>query len=319
VYVDKIRFINIPNIGERLVRCAGGHRCNRTHFKPILKLSDDSIIQASNNISFDNLMFGSIPEYNPMQTFTPATNGERSNSFTFTVPDPSVLNNDCQVLLSCESQGFCHNSISMVYLVGQRSDNDEYILIFADCVAPGTINAKLLGSVPCNEDIPVDCDNQPIAPPNPTPSCNYLGKTQANISFANINIPFESIGDQDLIDQLLVLIYNNPHTVPITTTINSITADPYLIGTINETIQVFIIMSILNNGDDTFDVQIGLNILQTASAYPFVYSVSFIETLSSTDGFCTYTKADGQAQTGNGISSPAYTGDGNEDIEVIFL
>jgi hypothetical protein len=173
-YLDTIRTVNVPNIGKRLVRCAGGHKCNRTHFRPKLKLSDNSIVLPSNNISLDNIDgiypgYPSVPQYYPVQGFEPQNNRERSDSFTFTVSDPSLLDNTCEVYLECLSpNNVCHTGVTMIFLVGQRSDNDEYVLIFADCLAPGSINGEFLGSVPCNDDPPVDCD-PPTPPPTPTP------------------------------------------------------------------------------------------------------------------------------------------------------
>jgi hypothetical protein len=157
-YVDRIKRVDVPNIGQRVVRCAGGHRCNRTVFMPKLELSDSSVIEASNIISMDNLP--RFPNYTPQQNaifdsaFTP---GEVGDSFTFTVPNPALLDNTCLFSLECLLP-FCHNGVTMVFLVGQRSDNDEYVLLFADCVAPGAINAEFLGSIPCNDDDPpIEC------------------------------------------------------------------------------------------------------------------------------------------------------------------
>jgi len=174
-YLDNIKEVDIPNIGKQLVRCAGGHRCNRTHFRPKLKLNDNTIVEPSNNISLDNIdniypNAGSIPQYYPVEGFIPKGYGERSDSFTFTVSDPSLLDNTCEVYLECLSPGGCHASVTMIFLVGQRSDNDEYVLIFADCVAPGTLNAEFLGSVPCNDDPPIDCEEVPPPPPPPPTS-----------------------------------------------------------------------------------------------------------------------------------------------------
>jgi hypothetical protein len=181
-YLDTIRNVNVPNIGERLVRCAGGHRCNRTHFRPKLKLSDNSIVLPSNNISLDNIDgiypgYPSVPQYYPVQGFEPQNAGERSDSFTFTLDDPSLLNNECEFYLECLFlNNFCHTSVTMIFLVGQRSDNDEYVLIFADCVSPGDINAKFVGSVPCNNnEPPVDCEPPPPPPTlTPPPSGDVL-------------------------------------------------------------------------------------------------------------------------------------------------
>lgn len=316
-YLDQIRKIHIPNIGERLVRCAGGHRCNRTHFKPKLILSDSTVIYGSNNISLDNAGV-SVPSYNPID-FDQISDGERSDSFTFVVPDPSLLNTDCNVELECLYPG-CHTGVVMIFLVGQRSDTDEYVLLFADCVAPGSFNSKFLGSIPCNDlDPPNKCSPTTPPPPPPPPNCNYTSKTQAEITFENINIPFETMGDQDLIDQLLLLIYNGPHIMPLTNVdSNGISTDQYLIGTVSDTIQVILYFGAVTDGLGNLDVYVGLNVIQTASAYPYAYGISFNGTVPD-NNLCNFDKIDGQlTEWGNGISNPRQTGNGSESVSVVL-
>jgi hypothetical protein len=327
-YVDRIKKVDIPNIGPRLVRCAGGHRCNRTHFRPQLKLSDNSVINASNNISMDNVLgrpeeYPSVPQINPIfdSSFMP---GEVGDSFTFNVPDPTLLDNTGTVALECLSSTICHTSVTMIFLVGQRTDNDEYVLLFADCVAPGNINAQLLGSVPCNDDDqPVDCcyygglsDCSPTPPPI---NCSYLQKTAASITFTNIDIPLESMGSQDLVDDLEALIYNGPHIVQFTqVNQDGILSDPYLIGTISGVLQVFVFFNAVTDGLGNLTANATLNIINIASAYPYVYAVSFIETVLVSN-LCDLSKADGRVSGGDGISGATYTGNGDEEVDIQFI
>ena len=319
-YVDRIKTVDVPNIGSRLVRCAGGHRCNRTHFRPELKLSDTSTVIASNNISMDNISgypeYPSIPQINPIfdPSFTP---GEVADSFTFTVSDPTLLDNTVTLSLECLS-GFCHTSVTMVFLVGQIADNDEYVLLFADCVAPGNINAKFLGSVPCNdEDQPVDCSPPP--PPPPPPDCSYLQKTAASITFSNIDIPLESMGSQELVDDLQALIYNGPHIIQFTNVgPNGISSDMYLIGTISGVLKVFLIFNAVADELGNLTPTTTINIINIGSPYPYVYAVSFIETVSVSN-LCDLSVTGGQVVGGDGISGASYTGNGDEEVDIQFI
>lgn len=169
-YVAAIRDVQIPNIGPKRARCGGGHACNRTVFQPQLKLNDNSYVYASNYVSLDNV--GGHPAFNPIPGWTPINGLDRADSFTFTV-DPTKIDDTCQVFLVCKTGGSCHNDVTMMCLVGQRSDNDEYVLIFADCVAPGNLSTSFLGDNPCNEEeLPNPCvtpTDTPPPPPTQTP------------------------------------------------------------------------------------------------------------------------------------------------------
>lgn len=161
-YVSQVREVEVPNIGLRRTRCGGGHSCNFTVFRPRLKLNDNSTILASNPIRLDNV--GRNNPFNPVPGWVAVNGYDRADSFTFTV-DPSKIDNTCQVFLDC-ALGTCHNDVTMIFLVGQRSDNDEYVLIFGDCVAPGNLSTSFLGDVPCNEGD----DPNPCITPTPTPT-----------------------------------------------------------------------------------------------------------------------------------------------------
>jgi hypothetical protein len=208
----------------------------------------------------------------------------------------------------------------MIFLVGQRTDNDEYVLLFADCVAPGNINARFLGSVPCNdEDEPVDCSPPPTATPTPPPDCSYLQKTAASITFTNIDIPLESMGSQELVDDLEALIYNGPHIVQFTqVSQDGISSDPYLIGTISGVLQVFVIFNAVTDGLGNLTANADLNIINIASAYPYVYALSFIKTVSVSN-LCYLSQAGGQVSGGDGISGASYTGNGEEAVDIQFI
>lgn len=165
-YLDSRREVFIPKIEKYLpVRCAGGHRCNRATFMPRLRTEDGATIAASNRISLDNLP--DFPAYTA--PIAPVPNNvlgeyERSDSFTFTVNDTSLLDNSTNVILACDETGPCHDSITMIFLVGQRADNDEYVLIFSSCVAPGKLDKNFLGDSECT----TPCEE--INPPAPLPS-----------------------------------------------------------------------------------------------------------------------------------------------------
>lgn len=197
VYVSTIQDVNIPNIGLKRARCAGGHVCNRTHFQPRLKLNDNSIVLSSNPISLDNLNYTGgqsfdVPPYQPFANL--AGIKSRSDSFTFTI-NPALLDDTCVFSLGCLSGPFCHNGVTMIWLVGQRADNDEYVLLFEDCVAPGPVNGKFIGHPPCNnDDPPVDCE----PPPPPPPTGDYLFCCYPVDEYGNVINPAVATGDEPL-------------------------------------------------------------------------------------------------------------------------
>lgn len=195
VYVDYPTTIDIPNIGPQVTRCSGGHACSRTHFQPRLKLKNGSTIYSSNPISMDNF----DPSLDVMQymPFVTLSGRNRSDSFTFTGFDPILIDDSCVFSLDCLSitEYGCHSGVTMIWLVGQRADNDEYVLLFADCVAPGPVNGKFIGHPPCNnDDPPVDCE----PPPPPPPTGDYLFCCYPVDEFGNVINPASATGDEPL-------------------------------------------------------------------------------------------------------------------------
>lgn len=83
---------------------------------------------------------------------------DRSDTFTFTLSDPSVLAN-ASLTLDCELK-YCHSSVTFVVLVGEQKETNEKVLLFASCVAPSSVDAgKLIGVIDCPAGPPDPCYN----------------------------------------------------------------------------------------------------------------------------------------------------------------
>ena len=81
---------------------------------------------------------------------------DRSDTFTFTLPDPSVLVN-ASLTLDCKL-AYCHDSVTFIVLVGERLDTNEKVLLFASCVAPSSVDVgKLIGVIDCPDGPPDPC------------------------------------------------------------------------------------------------------------------------------------------------------------------
>jgi hypothetical protein len=308
-YVDTLRDVEIPNIGNIPVLCGGGHFCCRTEFTPTL-LMGDNVIVANTIINLNNLENCEQSTTN-VPGFVDLTGYERSSSFQFNGINPALLATS-RFLLSCNLQD-CHNSVTMVVLVIKNLATNEYEIILNTCVPAclevdiGTIKIPAGTPVPCNSQPGEDCEPPP-------PNCNYLDKTYAVITFDDLSIPIEALGSQELKDQIDD-IANATVIMPLLVSENGISADPILMGTVSGSIQILAYFSALNDGLGNLNIQIGLNVLQTASAYPFLYALNFIGSIVLDDA-CSFNKLNGQTSTGNGISLPSYTGNGFESVFV---
>lgn len=194
-YVNSPRSVPVPGFGNLPVTCWGGHGCCRTKFKPKIITSSGQTIVANRNISMDNLP-GLTPNINcssssqiPVPTFTPLSPFDRSDTFSFIVPDPSVLSTS-EFYLEC-LENYCHNGVTMVFLVGETLSGDP-VLLFAGCVTPTIEGAKPIGTTDCDtESEPVLCNPPPPPPPPPTPTsptqppCTPLSE----VSSVNVSMP----------------------------------------------------------------------------------------------------------------------------------
>lgn len=195
-YVDTPRSVPVPGFGDLPVTCWGGHGCCSTKFKPKIVTSTGQTIVANRNISMDNLTGPAAQHYGcsgnsqiPTTGFVPSSNYERSDTFSFIVPDPSVLSTS-EFYLEC-LEDYCHTGVTMVFLVGETLGGDP-VLLFAGCVTPTIEGAKPIGTVDCDtESEPVLCNPPPPPPPPPTPTsptqppCTPLSE----VSSVNVSMP----------------------------------------------------------------------------------------------------------------------------------
>lgn len=309
-YVQNIRTVNIPEIGEVEALCAGGHVCCRTEFTPTLIIGSN-LIPADSNINLNNVGDCDQSE-NPIPGFVDMTGYDRSSAFVFNGVDSSQLS-DAKFFLSCNLSD-CHNGVTMVVLVAQNLDTSEYEIIFSDCV-PACLEVNI-GTIKVPEGSPIPCE--PIDDPTectpPPPNCDYTEKTFAFVQFTNIDIPLEATGTEEL-RQDLIDIASSPVTIPFSFVGEpGISADPVVMGSVGS-INVIAYFSAVNNGLGYLDISIALNILQTASAYPYIYGINLSHQVAIDDA-CNFNQGNGQVETGGGISAPFYTGNGNEEVFV---
>jgi hypothetical protein len=170
-YVHDMKNSNIyvPGIGSVLSICGGGHVCNRTIFTPKLILNNNSFVLANKNINLNNSSF-SGPVSSPIEGHNHSNLLDRSDVFEFNISDTSLLSG-AKLTLDCATN-FCHTGVTMLVLVG-TTINEENILLFSSCSAPGKI--KDIGTIDCPGDI-VCCDEDNLATrcpdlsPSPTPT-----------------------------------------------------------------------------------------------------------------------------------------------------
>jgi formylglycine-generating enzyme required for sulfatase activity len=130
-YKDAMGSETIPGVGSVSSPCAGGHICNRTDFMPKLVTSGGTIL-SSNAISMNN---GS-------------TGGDVSDTFSFTINDPTVFNNQVDITLECLTSGGCHNGVTWVILTWTDPVTSSSYIVFNDCVVPGSLDGI---SIECSD------------------------------------------------------------------------------------------------------------------------------------------------------------------------
>lgn len=156
-YRNSDSFVSIPGFGQLKTPCYGGHICNRTDFIPQIITPSQTII--ASQISLNNSPGG----------------GDRTQNFTFTIDDASILKDGASILLKCVGQN-CHTGVTWVVLTANI--NNTTTILFNSCVLPDSIS---------NLDFKcIDC-------------CNWDGN--GSIQFDNIcnglnkSIKFQKIAD----------------------------------------------------------------------------------------------------------------------------
>lgn len=148
--------VNIPGIGSLMSKCAGGHVCNRTDFLPQL-ITPTQTIDAQ-PISLNN---AGLNDKNVSATFS------------FDIPDSSILKDGASIRLKCLSPNGCHTGVTWIVLTTEKDGTTS--LLFNSCVVPNQLEALVF-----------ECDN----------CCDWDGSNY--IGFAcddkTYNLPFYKIG-----------------------------------------------------------------------------------------------------------------------------
>lgn len=167
-YLDSVQEVNIPDIGNVKASCGGGHACCGTLFRPTLVFSNNSKLEANRNVCMDNVGPRICPNDGSQMPVPGFVGGqyERSDMFEFVLDNPSSLV-DARLELVCQYRG-CHSGVTFVVLVGETVDTNEKVILFSSCVAPGSVNSKVIGTIDCDNE-PVPCEPPPT-PTSPTPT-----------------------------------------------------------------------------------------------------------------------------------------------------
>lgn len=166
-YLESVQEVNIPDIGNVKASCGGGHVCCGTLFRPTLVFLNNSTLSANRNICMDN--FSTCKNDGsqiPVPGFVRSAYYERSDTFEFVLDNPSSLSN-ARLELVCQYGG-CHSGVTFVVLVGETADTNTKVVLFSSCVAPGSVNSKVIGTIDCDNE-PVPCEPPPTPTPTPTP------------------------------------------------------------------------------------------------------------------------------------------------------
>lgn len=165
-YTDSLRDVNVPNIGTRKTTCGGGHSCCRTDFIP--KIITPNGMYSGTSFDMNNL--NACPTGStPVPGFTPDTPYERSAYFTITIPNINTVINTSLFLLTCDSNGGCHNGVTMIFLVAEDAVTSDSYLIFASCVGVGCADPLPIGTV----TNPAGPESECVVPsPQPVAKCD---------------------------------------------------------------------------------------------------------------------------------------------------
>lgn len=170
-YLDYIREVNIPNVGNRRVMCAGGHYCCSTNFTPRI-FTPNGIYQG---LPFDmNNLPECVTNSVAVDGFVPQNSYEISAYFTINIPDINSEISNALFMLNCNTEYGCHNGITMIFLVAEDATTDESYVIFASCVSVGCTGVPI-GTINSSNNDPVFCENED--PENPVGDCNDMTVT----------------------------------------------------------------------------------------------------------------------------------------------
>jgi hypothetical protein len=137
------RTVNIPGIGPTQIKCAGGHVCNRTNFVPRLILN--SVTLDAQPITVNNANDG----------------GDRDDTFTFNIPDITLLKDGASIQLACTTNN-CHQGVTAIVLTAEIDGVTR--ILFNSCLVPGNIVPINLGCPPIGASLGYTDSEMGIAP-----------------------------------------------------------------------------------------------------------------------------------------------------------
>jgi hypothetical protein len=200
-YLDSIREVNIPSVGDMLVACAGGHYCCRTDFTPRIFTTEG--VYAGNSFSMNNLP-NCPTSNNEVVGFVPASQFEKSAYFTIDIPNINDEINTALFGLNCDTPEGCHNGVTMVFLVAEDAVTNESYVIFASCVAVGCTSPVPVGTITPTDDPPVLCE--PEDPETPVLDCNDVRVVTLSCSLSKQNLDPSDLGTREIIDYINLII-----------------------------------------------------------------------------------------------------------------
>jgi len=312
-YLDSMREVNIPNVGDMLVACAGGHYCCRTDFTP--RIFTTGGVYTGDSFSMNNLP--SCPASNSdVSGFAPSSQFEKSAYFTIDIPNINNEINNSLFGLNCETPEGCHNGVTMVFLIAEDAATNESYVIFANCVSVGCTSPVPIGTItPTNEPaifcIPQDSETSVL-------DCNNVRVVTLGCSLSADNIDPADLGTREIIDYINFII-NNERIIP---------GDFDSTGTFNATEQL---PPVILPGVPSIPISVIIGVTRTpvftAVYYNFISStfingsqqIFSIEFNIPTTSINPYERVSSQPITG-GWLLPSYVGilDNCENIELVL-
>ncbi len=145
-FVESSRTVYVPEIGDVVTSCHGGHYCCRTEFNPILQFTS-SKVDANRYVNVNNIGCGPArvppagwPLTGPDDWPVSGPKYDVADTFQFTAVDWTDIAN-CEIQLECKYVGgACHDGIAFVVLVGYTLDTGTPIVIFKGCLKANESN-----------------------------------------------------------------------------------------------------------------------------------------------------------------------------------
>ena len=190
-YVNEQRTVSVPEIGDVMTSCYGGHGCCRTEFNPILQFTS-SKVDANKHVNVNNINCGNPRRVPPVGWPLTGPDGwpvsgpkyDVADTFQFAAVDWNDIAN-CEIQLECKAVAFggCHDGIAFVVLVGYTLAAGTPIIIFKGCLKANEssqiTHGVKIGTICSGTEIPcvsILC----------SPECNYANADDGVGSETNV-------------------------------------------------------------------------------------------------------------------------------------